>query len=158
MSGKGERPIPVRSVAPPPTAAPVPGPSGAERTGPRPGTSEPARLLEIDGKRWEVRAAGSTRTGQAPDAGALLLMITFTAAGGEDAEAAGAGARATTGSDAGADAGSDGGADVGDATPAATREALAVARSLDDLDDEVLAELLERSRLPPRQGAGPPGP
>jgi len=129
VSEKGDRPIPVRSVAPPP--APVPAPPSetpaADQAGSDPPLSQPPRLLEIDGRRWEVHAVGRTRTGHGRDAGALLLLLTFTPV------------------------------EVGDATPAAVREALAVARSLEDLDDEVLAELLERSRPVPGRGTGTQG-
>jgi len=138
VSEKGDRPIPVRSVAPPPASTPPAAESGPERAAPHPPPLEPSRPLEIDGRQWEVRAVGRTRTGHGRDAGALLLLLTFTPAG--DGEK-----------------GDEAGMEVGDATPAASREALAVARSLDDLDDEVLAELLERSRPVPRQGVGTQG-
>jgi hypothetical protein len=136
VSEKGDRPIPVRSVAPPPAPAPPSGGPPAGRPGPDPTPLEPSRPVEIDGRRWDVRAVGRTRTGHGRDAGALLLLLTFTPAG-EGPDEAGVG--------------------MGDATPAAMREALAVARSLEDLDDQVLAELLARSRPVPRQESGTQG-
>lgn len=66
---------------------------------------------------------GRTRTGQVPDAGAILLLVTFTPRKAEGEGEA-----------------------VEDATSTTVREVLAVARSLEELDDEVLAELMERSR------------
>jgi hypothetical protein len=140
VSEKGDRPIPVRSVAPPPASTPAVGDSEPERAGPHPAPLEPSRSLEIAGRQWEVRAVGRTRTGHGRDAGALLLLLAFTPAGAGEGQ--------------GADEAE---VEVGDATPAGVREALAVARSLDDLDDDVLAELLERSRPVPRQGSGAPG-
>jgi hypothetical protein len=131
MSGKGDRPIPVRSVAPPPASTPVQPPG--EAASPDPTPPEPARPLVIDGTRWDVRAVGRTRSGHGRDAGALLLLLNFTPSEGKpDRE----------------------GKDRGDAARPVVREALAVGRSLDDLDDEVLGELLERSRPVPRSAGG----
>jgi len=139
VSDERDRPIPVRSVAPPPAAA-APTPVDTEAAGAEsdPTPLESFRPVEIDGRGWEVRAVGRTRTGHGRDTGALLLLLTFTPAGAEGPGEVGE--------------------EVGDAKRAAVREALAVARSLDDLDDEVLAELLERSRPVPRQGSGTQGP
>ncbi|CAN5736361.1 hypothetical protein BH23GEM11_BH23GEM11_15700 [soil metagenome] len=141
MSEKGDRPIPVRSVAPPP--APIPASSsppgagaagaGAERAEIDPSPLEPPRFLELDGLRWEVQAVGQTRTGYGRDAGAILLLLKFVPVP-PDAPVVGK-----------------------DATPVDPREALAVARSLDDLDNEMLSELLERSRPLRQEGPGATG-
>jgi hypothetical protein len=127
MTADGDRPIPVRSVAPATATESVASrDASASDPAPPPPPSQPPRILETEQGRWEVRPIGRTRTGHGRDAGALLLLVRF------DPVEAGGGEGETE-------------------RPRALqpREGLGVARSLEDLDDEALEELLERARPVP---------
>lgn len=125
MTADGDRPIPVRSVVP--AAGPEPA-AARDASSPDPAAppapSLPPRLLETPQGRWEVRPIGQRRTGHGRDAGALLLLVRFDPLAGGEGEA--------------------------ERPPGLEpREGLGVARSLDDLDDEALEQLLERARPVP---------
>jgi len=131
VTADGDRPIPVRSVAP----AARPEPSDIQNASPDSSSapsgpvapaapSPPPRLLDAREGRWEVRPIGRTRTGHGRDAGALLLLVRFEPLEGGEGEA-------------------------GTPRSRESREGLVVARSLDDLDDEALEALLERARPAP---------
>lgn len=63
-------------------AASVPTPVRVAMDAPPPGDSRPAeelpsRRFEVEGKEWIVRISGRTITGTRPDAGALLMHLSF---------------------------------------------------------------------------------
>jgi hypothetical protein len=136
MTAGGDRPIPVRSVVPPPasgadsreTPAPAPPPPGP-----------PPRLLETGQGRWEVIPAGISRSGHIRDAGALLLLVRFNPVDGEAGE--NREDRENREGRKDSEAG-----ETGTPGPRRPREGLAVARSLDDLSDDALEDLLGRAR------------
>ncbi len=139
MTGRGERPIPVRELL-----AGARGPRHEEVEGSPDASGAEARaaprILVVEGVRWQVEAIGRGRSGHPPDSGATLLHLAFTQVsepgpGGER----GAAHDAANGTSEGADA--------------PRREGIAVARELDDLSDEALEALLARSR----PGAAGPG-
>jgi hypothetical protein len=126
MTEKGDRPIPVRELLAggrKPVREGTEGPDQGDEDvvlTPDPGL-EP-RVVELGGVPWTVEALGRTRSGHVADTGALLLTVGFTPAG--DPGSAGSAERA-----------------------AGRREALAVARTLDDLSLADLEDLLQKSRV-----------
>jgi hypothetical protein len=120
-----------------PTPTPVRELMGAESSPPRargdadpPVERTPLRaVFRTEGEEWIAEEIGKTRTGEASDSGAVLLLLGFHRAGD-----VGAGDESAEGEQ---------GAPRGDEPE---REAWSVARSVEDLSEVQLVELLARSR------------
>jgi hypothetical protein len=93
--------------------------SSTEGAAPTAAVSSGARVIEAGDGAWEVTATGAARSGSGRDAGAPILLLTFSRRG---------------------------------APEALPREVFAVARSLDELSDDELAELVARSKAIRRAG------
>lgn len=113
-------PIPVREMVPDRKPEPV-----------RRREAEPTEIpeitlaFEVEGEEWIAKEAGRTRSGTSPDSGAPLLLVTFHRAGAEEES---------------------GGDQESVRAEDPEREALTVARSLEDLSPLQVEELFQRSR------------